>query len=401
MSIHWSKGLLALTLVFALNLPLAEAQVETDPDQDQVLVIGTGDIINGNVSEARSMAISDALIKGVEGYLAGLLGSQDMVNHFSRLLQDIIPKAKEWITNYYILAEERINGHYQVLIRVSVNDKVMEERLREIGIELMDRPPIKVLFLVYQVEYPEGDLSYWWQAPEEDFVLAPIELALHNVFEARGFQPVNRLLNVPEGVYSSEMKVLELTDEDAVGWGKLFSADVVIRGRCRVIQGTEITLELEALHVESGSLIDWGMEVENMEESTVEEAPVDVDQVVETIETLVNKVAARLSPRISSAIQSKDATLNELELVLQGVSNFRQFRIFKDLLENEISGVESVKQTRVRENAMFISVEFFGDEERFLDMISTQKSLPFATDVNKTEEGEVHVLIRQYTNDDP
>ena len=49
MSFHWIKGLLALTLIFALNLPSAEAQVETDPDQDQTLVIGTGDIIDGNV----------------------------------------------------------------------------------------------------------------------------------------------------------------------------------------------------------------------------------------------------------------------------------------------------------------------------------------------------------------
>jgi hypothetical protein len=60
-----------------------------------------------------------------------------------------------------------------------------------------------------------------------------------------------------------------------------------------------------------------------------------------------------------------------------------------------------VKQTRVRENAMSVSVKFFGDEKRFLDMISTQESLPFATDVKKTEEGEIHVMIRQYTHDYP
>ena len=396
MSIHWSKGLWALTLVFAFSLTFAEAQEETDSDQDQTLVIGTGEIIDGNVSKARSTAISEALLKGVEVYLAELLGSQDMVNHFPRLLQDVIPKAKEWIANYYILAEERINDHYKVLVRVKVNDKLMEERLREIGVELMDRPPIKVLFLVSQVEYPDGELSYWWQAPEAGFVLTPVELALYNVFEARGFHPVNRLLNVPEGEYSPEMNTLELTDEDAVGWGKLFSADVVIRGRCRVIQGIEIALELEALNVESGSLIDWGMEVEEMEEPSA-----DVDQVVETIERLVSSVAARLGPRISSTIQSEEATLNQLELVLQGVRNFNQFKVFKDLLENEISGVESVKQTRVRDDAMSISVEFFGDEKRFLDMISTQKSLPFATDVKRTEEGEIDVLIREYTHDYP
>jgi hypothetical protein len=393
---YWKKGLLALTLVFALNLGSAKAQVESDPEQDQSLVIGSGDIVGGNVSEARSMAVSEALLKGVEGYLAELLGSQDMANHFPRLLQDIIPKAKEWIANYYILAEERMNGHYKVLVRVKVNDKVIEEKLREIGIELMDRPPIKVLFLVYQIEYPEGELSYWWQAPEADFAMAPVELALHNVFEARGFHPVNRLLNVPEGEYSSEMNTLELTDEDAVAWGRLFSADVVIRGRCKIVQGIEIGLELEALHVENGSLIDWGMEVEKMEET-----PADVDQVVETIERLVNNVAAQLSPRISSAIQTKEATLKQLELVLQGVRNFRQFRVFKDFLENGIPGVESVKQTRIRDNDMSISVEFFGDENRFLDMISTQESLSFSTDVKKTEEGKIHVVIRQYTHDYP
>ncbi len=396
MNFHWSKGLCALTLVVLLSLFSAEAQVETDPDQDQILVIGTGEIIDGNMSQARNTAISEALIKGVEVYLAGRLGSQDMVNYFHRLLQDVIPKAKEWIANYYILNEERINGRYKVLARVKVNDKLMEEKLREIGVELMDRPPIKVLFLVSQIEYPEGEVSYWWQAPEAGFVLTPVELALHNIFEAQGFSPVNRLLNVPEGEYSPEMNVLELTDENAVGWGRLFSADVVIRGRCKVIQDTEITLELEALLVENGFLIDWDMAVEKMEE-----VPADVDYVVETIERLVSDVAARLSPKISSTMQSKETMLNQLELVLQGVTNFNQFRMFKDFLENGISGVESVKQTRISHNAMSISVEFYGDEKRFLDMISTQETLPFATDVERTEKGETLILIRQYTHDYP
>jgi hypothetical protein len=396
MKIHWSKGLLSLIFVFTFSLNSTEAQVETDSDLEQILVIGTGDIINGNESEARNMAISDALLKGVEGYLAGILGSQDMVNHFPRLIQDIIPKAKEWIVNYYILTEERTDGRYKILVRVKVNDKLIEERLRELGVELMDRPPVNVLFLVYQVEYPESGFSYWWQAPEAASALAPVELALYNIFEARGFHPVNRLLNVPDGVYSSEMNSLELTDEDAVSWGRLFSADVVIRGRCRIIQGLEISLELEAIHVEDGSLIDWGMEVEKMEEFSV-----DVDRVAETIETLVSNVASRLSPAISSAIHSREAKKNQLELILQGVTHFRQFRMFKDFLENYVSGVESVNQTRVKENAMFISVEFFGDEERFLDMISTQEGLPFTTDVRKTEEGEIYVLIREYTNDYP
>jgi hypothetical protein len=94
-------------------------------------------------------------------------------------------------------------------------------------------------------------------------------------------------------------------------------------------------------------------------------------------------------------MQSEEATLNQLELVLQGIKSFSQFRAFKDFLENDISGVKSVKQTRVRDHTMFISVEFFGDEKRILDMISTQTVLPFVTDVDRADEGEIFILIRE------
>ncbi len=393
MNLHWLKDFLAttllLTLFVILNPSLAKAQTEADTGQDQTLVIGTGDIRDENVSDARSMAISEALVKGVEEYLTGRLGSQKMINHFPRLLQDVIPNAKEWIANYHILAEERINDHYKVLIKARVNDKLMEERLREIGVDLMERPPIKVLFLVSQSQSPEGKLSYWWQAPEAEFVLTPVEVALHNAFEAHGFHPVNRLLRMPEGEYSPRMKNSELTEEDAIGWGRLFSADMVIRGRCEVVQEREVALELQALHVGNGSLIDEDRQIEVMEETSAE-----VDPVVETIGNLVSNMAARLSPKIWNTVQFQEATLCRIELALLGLRSFSQFRAFKGFLENDISGVKSVKQTRVRDDMVFIAVEFFGDEKRVIDMISTQTSLPFMTDVERTEEGEIFVMVR-------
>ncbi len=393
MDLHWLKDFLAttllLTLFVILNPPLAKAQTEADTGRDQTLVIGTGDIRDENVSNARSKAISEALVKGVEEYLTGRLGTQGMINNFPRLLQDVIPKAKEWIVNYHILAEERINDHYKVLIKARINDELMEERLREIGVDLMERPPIKVLFLVSQSQSPGGKLSYWWQAPEAGFVLTPVELALYNAFEAQGFHPVNRLLRMPEGEYSPGMKNLELTEEDAIEWGRLFSADIVIRGRCEVIQEREVTLELQALHVGNGSLINWDRQIEEMEETSAE-----VDQVEETIGNLVSDMAAHLSPKIWNTMQFQDATLCRIGLALQGLRSFSQLRAFKGFLENDISGVKSVKQTRVRDDTVFISVEFFGDEQRLIDMISTQTSLPFMTDVKRTEEGEIFVTAR-------
>ncbi|UCF56483.1 MAG: hypothetical protein JSW15_10455 [Deltaproteobacteria bacterium] len=393
MNHHWLKGILAtiifgsLFLVFNLSFSLAE--MDTKGTQNQILVIGTGTIVDGNVAEARRMAISEALVKGVEEYLTRRLGSQGMINNFPRLLQDVIPRAKEEIENFHILAEERMDKHYKILVRVKVNDKVMEERLREIAIVLMEGPPIRVLFLVSQVVPSEGELSYWWKDPETDSALTPVELALHRVFQERGFHPINRLLKIPEGEYSSEMKDLDLPDEDAIRWGRLFSANAVIRGRCEIIEGREVSVMLKALHVENGIMI-----YRDVQSEKIEEGPGGTDQVVETIEIAVNNVVSRLSPEIMMAMELPEAETNQLELTLKGLRSFRQFREFKGFLEKDIPGVKSVKQTRVRGNFMSISVEFLGDEERLLDMISKQANLPFEADVTRTEEGEIIVVIR-------
>ena len=395
MNSHWLKGIL-ITIIFeslflVLNLSLSAAQTGIEDAQNQTLVIGTGTIVGGNVPEARSMAISEALVKGVEEYLARRLGSEGMINNFLRLLQDVIPNAKEGIENFNILAEERMDNHYKILVRVKVNDKVIEERLRETGIVLMEGPQIRVLFLVSQIGPSEGELSYWWKEPEADFALTSIELALYRVFQERGFYPINRLTNIPEGEYFPEMKVLNLSDESAIGWGKLFLADVVIRGRCEIIEGKEVSVMLEALRVENGILI-----YQDMQSETIGEGPGSTDQVVETIEIAVNNLVSRMSSEIMMAMQLPEPVINRVELILRGLRSFRQFEEFKGFLENEIAAVKSVKQTRISGNSMFISVEFLGDKKNLLDMISKQASLPFATDVNRTEEGEIIVVIREF-----
>ncbi|MGD9034344.1 MAG: hypothetical protein PVH02_16865, partial [Desulfobacteraceae bacterium] len=346
-------------------------------------------ILGGNVAKARKMAIAEALVKGVEEYLGRRLGSQTMINNFPRLLQDVIPRAREEIENFHILAEERMDKKYKILVRVKVNDKVMEEKLREIGVIFMEGPPIKVLFLVSQTDTREEKTLYWWKAPETDSALSLVELALHRVFQERGFQPISRLLRTPEGGYFPEMKALDLSDEDAIRWGELFSADVVVRGRCEIIGGDEVSIVLKALHVEHSIMIGRDMQSERMADGAG-----DMEQIVETIEIAVNNVASRLTPEIMTAIELPETETAQLSLSLKGLRSFRQFREFKDFLEKRVPGVKSVRQTRLRGNSVSLAVEFLGDEEKFVERVSSHEKLPFKADWAKTEEGEIVVLIR-------
>jgi hypothetical protein len=387
------KGILAkiliVTLLSVFNHALSMARVNTKLEQHEILVIGTGTIRDGNVAKARKMAIAEALVKGVEEYLGRRLGSETMINNFPRLLQDVIPRAREQIENFHILAEERMDKEYKILVRVKVNDKVMEEKLREIGVIFMEGPSIKVLFLVSQTETREGKTLYWWKDPETNSALSLVELALHRVFQERGFQPISRLLRTPEGDYSPEMRALDLSDEGAIRWGELFSADVVVRGRCEIIGGDEVSIILKALHVEHSIMIGRDRQSERMADGAGE-----MEQMVKTIEIAVNNLASRLTPEIMTAIELPETETAQLSLTLKGLRSFRQFGEFKDFLEKKVPGVKSVRQTRLRGNSVSVAVEFLGDEKKFVERVSNHEKLPFKADWAMTEEGKIVVLIR-------
>ncbi|MBW1861802.1 MAG: hypothetical protein JRJ02_05445 [Deltaproteobacteria bacterium] len=389
------KGILARTIfglyIFSvLTFSSSVAGMEMKVEQNEILVIGTGIVVDGNVAKAKKTAISEALVKGIEEYLARRLGSQGMINNFPGLVHDVIPGAREEIENFHILAEDLIDSHYKILVRLKVNERMIEEKLKEIGLVLMEGPAIKILFLVSQLESRKGEVSYWWKDPGGDSGLTPTELALHRVFQERGFSPISRLLNVPEEDFSSEMMVLDLSDEDVIRWGRAFSADVVIYGRCKIVEKNEVSISFSALDTDRGIMIYQDSQAE-----VIGEGPDSMEQTIRTIERAINKVAARFGPAILGAIKTPEVSINQLEIAIKGLRSFKQFRELRDFLKGNIAGVKSVTQTRVRSDLISIMVEFSGDKDKFLDMMLNLEDLPFRADVSETNEGGLIIKIRQ------
>jgi hypothetical protein len=355
-------------------------------EQGEILVIGTGPIVQGNTARARELAISDALVRGVEEYLARRLGSQGMANNFPRLIQEVIPRAREVVGNFNLLAAEEVDKYYKVLVRLKINDAVMEEKFREIGLIETGGPPAKVLFLVSEVELPGGEASYWWRDPEGYAALTSTELALHRTFEERGFQPINRMLKGPELAYMPEMKALDLTGVDALRWGKAFSAEVVIYGRCTISQRKEVFVSLTALDVAREFMIEQADET-----GWVDEGSGSVEQ---TKQRVIEEVASTLGPAILRALSTLEAKTSRLEIALKGLKSFKDFRILRDFLEREVEGVKSVRQTKVKGNMISIRVEYAGDEDAFLEKVLRHERLPFPMEVIRSEEGETVFNIR-------
>ncbi len=364
------------------------AMAEEGAGRDEILVLGTSRIVGGNAASAKQAALSEALRKGVEEYLARRLGSRGLVNNFPRIIHDVLPRAKEQVENFHILAEEKTDRYCTILVRVKINEKLMDEKLREVGLIMVEGPPIKILFLVSQVYPEQGQGTYWWMDPDSIAALSETELTLFRIFQERGFSPINRMSYSPEGDFPMEMRAPELSTDAVVNWGKAFSADVAVYGICNISESQGVSIALTAIDVAGGAVIADTNQVEP-------NAPGGGDQAVQAaMARAVGRAAAEMSPGILGSRQSAEKKYNAFPVVIMGIKNFRQYKAFRDFLSRGIPGVISVQQKKIRGNTLFLSVEYDGDSDGLIDMISNHADRPFPLDIMKNEEGQILINIR-------
>lgn len=379
-------GLIVFYSAF-FHMPIMEGR-EKD-DRNEILVIGTGVVLKGNVAAARKEAISDALLKGIEEYLAEYLGSEGMINNFPRLINEVIPGMREEIENFYILAEESYDKQYNILVRIKISEKQMQEKLREMGIITMEGPPIKVLFMASEKDSREGVIAYWWKDPDSNPVLTKTELTLHRLFQERGFSPVDRSSSITVDKYSPDMRKMDLSDDAAMEWGRLFSSDVVILGKSEIVEDEMVLVNLKAINVEKNELIDQDLQIEQMNKKDK-----DADNTIVALERAINDIVNRLSPAIIRDLEERETEINKLEVELRGLRNFKQLRAFKNFLKEDIKGVKSVIESSIKGPYITVMVEFSGDEKTFLSKVEGHKRFPFISYFTETEKGEVIINIK-------
>jgi len=352
-------------------------------EKNEILAIGTASIRDGNVAQAKENAISQALTKGLESYLVHQLGTEGMVNNFQRVIYDILPQAREKIENFNILAEDQVEGEYRVLVRLRINETLLAKGLEDAGVLVSEGPPLTALFLVS--EWREGATDYWWGDPEMHPALSRTELALHRAFQKRGLRPINPTLSAPDTTgFPESLRSAELEDSGALEWGRLFSSDVVFFGKMEILGEREVFLTVKAFDVSQGVLISRSMESE----------PIAVRSegrqgAMEAIDRVVSRLADRMTPRIIQYAASDRASVRQFEVTLRGLSSYKEFRLFRDFLSRDVVGVKSVRQTRVRKNAITIAVEFKGDRNTFLERVLRHENLPFTVNLKPAEGEEI------------
>ena len=343
--------------------------------------IGTGAIVKGNLAQGKKKAIRAALLKGVQGYLVHLLGSQAVATHFELLASEIIPNIDEEIENFHILAEQRVGDQYTVFVRIKINENSMAEKLREAGVFQTVNRSVKVLFMVSETRGPVE--VFWWQDVTLHPALTPIELALHGVFQDRGFNPVNRIMDFPPSDVLSGQFPANLLPEDATKWGRFFSADVVVYGKSLILED-KLLLNLKAIDVQKGTQI-----CEKSGSQEIPRATVDSKKILDIMRKCVNRLAADLSPCILRNINTEPEAANQLDVTLAGISQPRQFQTFSEFLKAHVPGVKTIIPSRISDNSMSATVDFQGDRITFISLVLNHQNLPFPLHLGQTDTDNI------------
>lgn len=372
-------------LCFVMSLVPVGLMASPEATGGEIYAVGAAVIYKGNLAQAKEKAISQALLKGMKDYLVKRLGSDGMINNFSRVVQEIFPSAREGVENFHILAADQTGKEYHILVRLRINTGIIEEKLRRAGLVILSGPSIKVLLMVSEKD--DLQTRHWWGAPDELPSMSSVELILHNALEERGCSPVNRQQIISQTEIRADMKNSELSEQAARDWAKLYNADAVVFGRIENVHNQQVTVGFKAVAVRQESIVFQG------EQSR----PVTLDMASEqseTIDNLIIDMASKMAPLIIQAADVGRKPVYRLQVILTGLKTYKQFMDFREFLTENVLGVKSVKQTRVKKNTISAEVVFEGEGRKLIESVLNHARLPLLMDGILNEEGNIIFEIK-------
>jgi len=349
------------------------------------IVTGTGIIVKENIALARNEAISQAFSKALEEYLIQRLGSQGMANNFQRLDEEILSKTKEEIQDYQVISEFMTDRYVRVLMKVRVNEAVLEQKLKNMGLRKTDTMQINVLFLVSEKKKGSSPI-YWWRDPSRQTSLTQTDLSLSRVFEDRGFRIINRSFFPPEESYDEGMLNARLTVEQAVKWGKLLSAQIVIAGEANLYGASRASVFLRTIKVMDEAIIAQGYR-----EGTANKDRRDEKS---AIGSAINSWARDMIPHIVEGVKPAQKVVNRITIMVKGFKSYRALRDFKEFLKENFPEIKSVLERSLKRDLVKVSVKTSGTSKRLAKKVLKHPKRPFSFEISELSDQGFTLVIR-------
>lgn len=151
-------------LIVALTMPLSAAEL---PQVEELMVVGSGKMVEGDIGRARQDAILNALKEAVRISLLKFVPSRILEESTFTLDTEIFSQVTQYVQTFKILSEtERADGH-EVLLQAQVDLQKLKESLSTLG--LLGEGAVQEE--IFRIRMVLAEVSrYPWYREFEDFL---------------------------------------------------------------------------------------------------------------------------------------------------------------------------------------------------------------------------------------
>ena len=339
-------------LVFVVSMMLASPILCQDVLQ-QITTDGTAQVLNSDKSQARDVAIQDALRNAVEQVTGAVVSSSTVVENAMTVEDNIYSKAKGYVKSYTVLdATEADNGNtLNVKIKALVRAEALKEDIGDI-VKGAGNPRMMVLITernIGQTDYSGVDVS-----------LGIAESAITEEMRQKGFEFVDQETAEKNVRRDKAMAALDGDAKAAALIGDRAGADVIITGKAYAqeakgvsemlggMKSMQATVSVKAFNTDDGKVL--------VSKSESDRA-VHIDEVAGGIEA-IRKASVKIADYLSDEIVKRFTRgANTVTLSVTGVKDFQAYTDFVNSLKYEVRGIKAVHERDMTGNVAMVEVE--------------------------------------------
>lgn len=373
--------------LLALMPRLVEAQVPLAPAVRTLAALGNSEL-RDNVAAAREKAIADALVTALAKVAADMMQPAGVVDHFARLNEDVFNRPNDFVQNYRVLTEHKTQGHYRVLVEVTVALERLGDTIGASTAAPVAAPPQRFVLLVAEQPAPGAAFQGWWMGPAE----GPAAAALAQALTQKGLE----VITPSGGPLEPAFHRPDLSDAEAIAIGRRLGAQAVVIGTATTaasanvmgvnIRSFQALIKARTLRVDPAGQI---VAVSQSADASGEDA---VQASYQALARAGQAAGQQIAEQIGGQGVVQAAVPTTVELIVSGTRSLADLVQFRRILA-ETPGVAAVKMVEMQPEQAILQADYKDRGAKLAEALLKRTHAAFAIRIAETKAQQLRIEL--------
>lgn len=390
-------------VIFMLASGGGTAKCTSIPDVKTVISLGSGPVVNNNLSDAKDKAVSNALGFSVAEVITGMLTKSDITSNLSMFYDTALNNPQKYILTYRVLAESQKENRYMVAVESKIDFHALQLLFTEYG--LINKKKSKPEVLLFISEQDPGEIlsRYWWGRNPLPYRSVTEKTIAGYMTDSHACELVGNGDPRPDPE-SFGISFNSIHDHDAaIKLGLELKADIIVIGSATAKEilntmGDEKSYQagvfLEAFRTDTGDKIA-SCKTDAVAKNTTAKAGIH--------ESFV-KAGTLAGEKLVSAIEKNWSIQNQgpkiIEITIKGTDYLSSFIMLKRIM-NKMDGIKDIQTKELGSDQAVADITFQGSSKQLSDALMRKTFDSFGIEISDVTEGALTIKFIPVNNINP